>query len=175
MANQKPETIGAYEKAVMKFFLFGTLSEISKSIIFYILFYAFGLHREFIASLIFLMAFRIFSGGIHFRKYIHCLLFSFGVFAVNIVLGKYIIIPKFLGVILSLICIAPIYGLTPVQAKTRPKATQKIITNAKRKELIVIMAFVIIYLANNTNVYMNIGLWMLIIHAIQLGVAYIRR
>ncbi len=164
-----------YEKAILLFYLKGTLSDLSKALIFFFIFYVLGLHKEFLWGLFFLLIFRIFSGGIHCKTYIRCLLLSFVILSSGVVLGKYLILPKYLMIILSTMCGVVTCILCPVLAPTRPKLSKEAINSAKFKESIIIGTFVLVVILAKINRPINIGFWLLVIHTIQLRIAYIRR
>lgn len=164
-----------YEKAVLKFFAIGFLSEFSKTAIFFVIFYSLGLHKEFLAALVFLLAFRIFSGGIHFKKYTHCLIASFLLLAGGIALGMNMFLPKLAGIIIAIGCSIPIYLMSPVQAKSRPQPTPEVIKSTKIRAMVMVYLFIAIYIASKSTIYVNIGFWLLVIHTVQLFVAYIKK
>lgn len=164
-----------YEKAILLFYLKGTLSDLSKALIFFFIFYILGLHKELLYGIVFLILFRVFSGGIHCKTYLRCLLLSFVILSTGTILGKYLILPKYLMIILSVSCGIIICLLSPVLAPTRPALTKEAVNSAKLKEGVIVGAFTLVLLLIETNVTINIGFWFLVLHAIQLSIAYIRR
>lgn len=163
------------EKAILLFYLKGTLSDLSKALIFFIFFYALGLHKEFLCGLFFLIIFRIYSGGIHCKTFMRCLLFSFVILSSGIILGKTVIISKPLVLGVEAICTVIILLCTPVLAATRPALGKDAIKRAKIHEGIVLVSFLIYSYFNKTTPLSNIGVWILILHTMQILVAKVRR
>ncbi|MBO5388954.1 MAG: accessory gene regulator B family protein [Lachnospiraceae bacterium] len=159
-----------YEKSILLFFIKGTLSDLSKSLIFFFVFFILGFLKEFFYGLFFLFLFRIFSGGIHCKTYLKCLLVSFVILSSGIGWGCYILIPHRYAIILATLCGIITVLLTPTLAPTRPAPSKKNKNRAKLHEGIVIFLFIIL-LTFKYNVFVNIGLGMLILHTIQLIVA----
>ena len=164
-----------YEKSILFFFIKGTLSDLSKALIFFLFFYFFGLHKEYLWGLFFLISFRTYSGGIHCKTYINCLLLSLVILSSGILLSINYFFSKITSIIISVICEIIIILLTPIQATTRPPLSPKQKQKAKVQESVIIVAFIFIILFFKTNSVTNIGVWMLILHTIQLIVAKIRR
>lgn len=164
-----------HEKAILLFFLKGFLSDFSKALIFFIPFYLLGLHKEFLWGIFFLVLFRIFSGGIHCRTYWGCLILSFVIFSSGIFAGTKIILTTPIKEILIILCGLVVAYCTPVVAKSRPVPTKRAKIISKIDTSIVIVTFLIITLVAESNTYLNIGCWFLILHTLQLAVAYVRR
>ncbi len=164
-----------YEKALLLFYLKGILSDLSKTLIFFFIFYILGLHKEFLWGVFFLIIFRVYSGGIHCKTYFRCLLLSFVILFSGIMLGMYLILPKYLMIVLSVICSIVICLLSPVLAPTRPVLAKEAVNSAKLKEGVIVGVFTLALSLIDTNMTINIGLWFLVLHSIQLTIAYIRR
>ncbi|MBE5954201.1 MAG: hypothetical protein E7257_08615 [Lachnospiraceae bacterium] len=163
------------EKAILLFYLKGTLSDLSKALIFFFIFYSLGFHKEFFYGLFFFVAFRVNSGGIHCKTYLFCFLLSLLLLSSGIILGSLIYLPKAYSILISMVCGFITCNLSPVQAATRPKASRDFIIRARIKEAMVIGIFILVLLTTETNQPINIGFWLLIIHTLQLYVAYKRR
>ena len=163
------------EKAILIFFLKGFLSDFSKALIFFIPFYFLGLHKEFLWGIFFLVFFRIFNGGIHCRTYWGCLLLSFVIFSSGIIAGTkiHLVFPD--REIIIIICGLLVIWCTPVVAKSRPIPTKRAKTISKINTSVILSIFLIINFLMESNTYLNIGCWFLILHTLQLVVAYVRR
>jgi len=164
-----------HEKALLLFYLKGTLSDLSKALMFFLIFYVLGLHKEFLWGMFFLVAFRVYSGGIHCKTYWGCLLLSFVILSSGIFMGKYVFLPKCIATILICICELLTINYTPVQASSRPILTEKEIRYSKISEGVIVTSFGVLFIILPTTPYINIGLWLLAIHTIQLKISYIRR
>lgn len=167
--------LSKHEKAILRFYIVGTLSDLSKALIFFLIFYSMGIHKEFFYGLFFFVLFRVYSGGVHCKTYFQCLLLSLLLLSSGIFLGIHIFLTKIYCIICSVICGVITCRLSPIQAPTRPKASKEFITTVRIKEAIIIGAYIVALAVLKTNTPLNIGFWLLIIHTIQLYVAYIRR
>jgi len=164
-----------HEKAILLFFLKGFLSDFSKALIFFIPFYLLGLHKEFLWGIFFLVLFRIFSGGLHCRTYWGCLILSFVIFSSGILAGITFFFNPVSKNIITIICGIIVFWCSPVVSKTRPKPTKKGIRTSKIYSTLVVAFFFILNLSLEDKTYINIGFWFLILHTLQLFVAYVRR
>ncbi len=164
-----------YEKSILLFFIKGTLSDLSKALIFFFIFYFLGLHKEFLWGLFFLIIFRTYSGGIHCKAYWSCLLLSFVILSSGVILGKFVYITKTFATIICIVCLLIVCKHTPTQAKTRPPLSKNEILKSKFQESIIITIFTIVIIISNPQAHLNIGMWILIIHTLQLFIANIRR
>ena len=164
-----------HEKAILLFFLKGLLSDFSKALIFFISFYFLGLHKEFLWGIFFLVLFRIFSGGIHCRTYWGCLFLSFVIFSSGIIAGINLQLTTPTKELLIILCGFIVAWCTPVVAKSRPLPSRRGKIISKIYTSVVITIFLIFSLVVGSNTYLNIGCWFLILHTLQLVVAYVRR
>lgn len=169
--NDSNRKLTNYEKRVIIFFLKGIASELSKIIIFSILFYFLNLSYEFFVALFFLMLYRTSSGGLHCRTYIGCFFVSFLILSSGILLGITIFIPFYVMIIISLLMTVFGYILSPVQAKTRPPLESDMKKKAKQKTVYSITLYVILLCLFPTSTCTNIGFWLLVLHIGQLYIA----
>lgn len=172
MKDDTINSISRYEFELRKFIFLAFLSEFSKIIIFAFIFYSLDFFTEYWFSLFFLFLYRGNSGGIHCKHYTSCLLLSFAVLYSNVKLGLSIFLAKDIMLLISIICALICYLLTPVQAKTRPPASKELIKKAKYKTLLSILLFIVFLLLTKATIAVNLGFWMLILHTIQLIIAY---
>lgn len=173
-SNEKHE-LTDYEKELIQFFFKCIGLELSKILIFSIVFYFMHLFPEYIAALIGLLLLRSFSGGLHCKGYMSCLMLSFAILLSGILLGQTVFIPRPFMVICTFVLGVCACLLSPVQASTRPPATPEIIKKAKfRTSLIIFLLFITLCIVP-INHYLNIVFWMLVLHVVQLGIAYIIR
>lgn len=164
-----------YEKLVITFFIKGTLSDFSKILIFFFIFYLMKLQREFCWSLFFLILFRTFSGGIHCKSYLSCLLLSFAILSSEIFLGISFYLPKTISLFIYILCSIITCYITPVISTSRPPLTTNVRKKAKLKEATILIIFFILLMLYPSCRFYNIGFWSLILHTIQLFIAYTRR
>lgn len=155
-------------KIKLRYSLEVILGDMSKFIILLIVFTFWGKHIEFIYSSISLIGIRVFTGGLHYKTFIRCLIFSvFFFFLViysenNLVIKNPNILALYIGIILSVVLIAPI------SEKTRPIYSDKKIMLFKTISIIFILFHVFMYFITNKDPYFKISLWVFIYQAIQL-------
>lgn len=169
------QSLSDYEKSIINFYVRGTLSDLSKTILLFLIFYGLGFHRELLCSVFFLLLFRVFSGGIHCSTYLSCFLLSLVILSSGVYLGVNLFIPKNVMLFLGLMCGIITVLFSPVLSSSRPKLSTKEKLIAKAKLGIIIAGFLISIALLDINSYSNIGFWLLIIHTAQLAVAHIRR
>lgn len=119
-------------------------NELSKLIILLILFSFIGRSKEFIFSFISLLSTRSFSGGVHFKSYKSCLLFSAIFFTTSIILitkinGFILISFLFVFSLVTMILIAPVIS------KNRPKYSDKKKLHFKHIAFYIILIHFIFY------------------------------
>lgn len=164
-----------YKKQLIKYLFQCIISEGSKILLFSIIFLRFGLLKEFLCSLILLTFLRTNGGGLHFKHYTSCLVVSFLVFLTSIVLGIKVSFSNPLAAILVLGCIRLGYWCVPVVSANRPPASEKLIKKSKRNTVLILLAFLILICIVPTNRYINIGVWIVVIHIGQLVLAKLLR
>ncbi len=171
----KKKSLTDYEKKLLAFYGMCFVCESTKIAIYFVIFYIAGFTKEFIAALCFMAMLRISGGGLHFKHYLSCLFASFLLLGLAILGGIYLFLPLPVMLVLSLGCLLAAYQLVPIQAPTRPDATEQLIQTSKRHtavKILLICALICIY---PKNIYVNIGFWTLVIHVVQLVIAKERR
>lgn len=175
VAREEKRELTAYEKKLLVFFLKCIGSELSKIIIFSIIYYLLGLSLEFLAALFFLMLYRTSSGGLHCHSYLSCLCVSFIILSSGIALGVYVHLPIAIVVVTTPVMAVFGYLLSPVQAKTRPPLEERLVLRAKRRTFFSIMFYLVLLFVFSLNLYTNIGFWLLVLHIVQLYIAKMLR
>lgn len=160
-----------YKKQLIKYFFQCVLSELSKMIIFGIIFIAFDLFTEYLFALILLILLRTNGGGLHLKHYVSCLIMSFSVLATSIFLGTFLYLSIWITYVLLLVSIFLAYKLVPIVSKNRPPASEKLIKKSKRNTLIILILYFILICIVPMNLYLNIGTWIIVIHICQLLLA----
>lgn len=174
-SSAKKKTLTDYEKKLLAFYGMCFVCEATKVAIYFVIFYLLGLTKQFIAALIFMAMLRISGGGLHFKHYLSCLFVSFLLLGLAILSGIYIKLPLPFMLLLSLGCLIAAYKLVPIQAPTRPDATEQLIQSSKRHTAIKILLIIALICIRPKNLYVNIGFWTLVIHVVQLAIAKERR
>ncbi|WP_420022602.1 accessory gene regulator B family protein [Clostridium intestinale] len=167
--------INASEIPKIHFAIKSILSESSKFIIMFIIFFILGTEKYFLLSFIILCPIRAYSGGIHFYTYKACLVFSMLVFFITSYLTpKYIgQIPLIIHLILSILSLIIIYIKSPQVSKYRKKMRMyndsKIILSRKLISTFLTLLFLCAsFLIFKYTLYLNCAIITIFMQAIQL-------
>ena len=167
--------INASEIPKINFAIKSILSESSKFIIMFIIFFMLGTENYFLLSFIILSSIRIYSGGIHFYTYTSCLIFSFAILFINSYLT-----PLYIGVLdvytylfLSVLSLLIIYIKSPQVSKFRKKHKKynnsKMILRSKLISTLVTLFFLCIsFLLFRNTLYMSCSIITILVQSIQL-------
>lgn len=172
LRTKSTKELTAYEKKLREYYWKCFISEFSKVLIFLIIFMSLQLTNEYFVALLFLMILRNNGGGLHFNHYISCLVVSFFFLCSSIFLAMGLHPTR------TTLCICTILGglighhLVPITSNNRPPATTTQITKSKRNTTIVIFIIIILILTCPLNTYLYIGFWTVVLHIVQLLVAY---
>lgn len=164
-----------YKKKLLKYFFQCILFEGSKILLFACIFFWLDLFVEFLVTLVMTILLRTNGGGLHFKRYISCLLFSFLVFITCIFLGLYVQFSNMVAVIILIISIFVCYRTVPIVSANRPPASEKLIRKSKRNTTLVLFIYLILLCIFPVNRHLNIGTWNIIIHMSQLIMAIFLR
>lgn len=163
------------EKARLTYILTGIAYEGSKLILFFIYFALTHHLKSFCYSLMILLPLRIISGGLHFRHYSACLLFSFGYFyLVNIILsGIRVALP--IAVLALCICIVINGKIGPITSDSRPALTAEQITKSRQRITIITIYEAMLTIIFYDTPLASVGLWTIILHSLQLMIANLKK
>ena len=167
------EELTPYEKQVIIFGLKCVGSELSKILIFSIIFSHLGFFFEFLIALSFMMLYRTTSGGLHFHSYIICFCVSFLFLFLSINLAVHLPVPYSLRILIAIFCCFAGYALSPVQAPSRPPLEASLKKRGKKRVFLLLCLFLLFSIISSHTVYANIGFYVTVIHILQLLVAYI--
>ena len=151
------------------------LYDISKLILF-IAFFA-GIHKlsSFIFAFLIFYPIRQISGGLHFKHYFSCLVFSF----VYMYLVVAVLSPLTLGLAVVVpiltVCTIVIYVIGPIRPPSRPALSKQEFAEHRKKAFsIVCYEAILIVLFFDSNLA-SAGYWTIILHTLQLVMAFIIR
>lgn len=155
----------------LKYSLQFLYNDLSKTILLLAFFTALGYPLDFIFAGIILFALRIFTGGLHFKTYIGCFLFSLVFFIVAIYLKNSFTLTRNIIVLIYIFSCLTIIGFAPISSKTRPKYS-----NAKRRKfkilgLVVLTFYLVLNLNLNIHPYLIYGIWVMALQSIQILIA----
>lgn len=159
------------ELARLKYVFICLLSEGSKFIIMYTIFYLLQLKTEYCIAVFVLLSVRNFSGGIHLKHYISCLLFTFSFFSGVIYCSKILLIPEMIQCILLFCTALALFIIGPITSDNRPELTQKQMRIYKSIGSFVLIIYALIFLCMKTFPYQNLIFWVIVFQILQLAAA----
>jgi len=149
------------------------LSELSKFIIYLLLFNFFSLAKEFIIATLFFSILRILTGGFHQKTYFGCLITSFVILLLIIKIPSIIHIEYISKITLILLAYTLIIIFAPIDHPNKPISSLK-----RRKQLkvvsIFLYSFLLLIVGNLPNTFSNIGIVALFIQSLTLPLGKIK-
>ena len=161
-----------YQIKLIKFYITGIFYDLSKTLIFMIYFYATGKFIEFIFAAVPLILLRTKTGGIHFKKYWSCFLFSLVYFytVINILPALIAVHPLAVYPVL-LVCAVMDYVFGPTTLSKRPAPTENFIKKAKIQSFQVVFIVAVLFFIFPNVPYLMVSFWTVVLHAVQLAIA----
>lgn len=171
MEDITEEELLEYKKELKKYYLTCLWMEGSKIILFFFIFGCMNQMKEFWMALLVLMLLRNNGGGLHCKHYISCFAVSFLVLLGSILIPQYIKLPVKIAAALLVLCAFLGYSLVPIVSESRPEPSPEMVIKSKRITFVIILTFVLLICISPENLYLNIGVWTIFIHIIQLFIA----
>lgn len=162
-----------YEIAQVRYLLITLASELSKFLIFALLWGYRGQLREYLFAIFIFFMVRSSSGGIHFKKYISCLLGSFLYLLLCINVLPLLILTKWIKLLVLFFCILLTHAFSPVVSKYRIPPDERKRRSSQREIFVVIFFYFIAMYIMRPNSLLDIGFWCIVLHTIQLIIAHI--
>lgn len=163
-----------YQLEKMKYVLLSLLSEITKFMLIISFFLIMHKLPELIVSTIVLICIRCFTGGIHLKHYLSCLILTFCIFFIGIYILPMLISINSFGMILVLnICIILIYLIGPVPSSYRPPLSAEQKNKCKIIAVTTILIFIYIIIVFQEASCISAGFWIIVLQTLQLGFAKI--
>lgn len=145
--------------------------DFSKFIIISIFFAFAGLFKEFLFASMISIPLRIYSGGLHFKHYLSCFLFSFGYFLLLVYGFSFISLPIYLSTILMVFCSIINFYLSPIQSASRPPLPIAELQRVKQKTVLISLYCMLIILLFYHTPLASVGYWTILLHSMQLIIA----
>lgn len=170
---QETYHLSNYQIAQLIFLFKTTISELSKIIIMGILFY--NQLGSYVFALFVMLFLRCSTGGLHFYTYIGCLSTSIIYMWLAVLVFPSISLPAFIRLPLLLTCIVSCYIIGPVVSKYRPKPSTRLFVRGRNTTCLFIFVYALVqYIIPDTPI-LRAGLWVIILHSLQLAIAKIRK
>lgn len=150
----------------IKYVFLSILSELEKLILLFMFFMFLKAEKSFVICCIVLISIRINSGGLHFKGFWTCFLFSLSFFFLSIIVLPLIQVSDFIFFAIIVFNIITCVVFAPLQSKNRPKITQKNRLKSKKKSVALILITVFfLTLSHKKNSPL---LWAIFLQNIQL-------
>lgn len=181
---QKEYGFSDYQIKLLRFSFTGILYDVSKTLIFGIYFCIIGKFPEFLFALVPLILLRIKSGGIHFRKYWTCFLFSFLYLClvIHVLPGLVPLHPLAVYPVL-LVCAVSDYLVGPNTLKEKVVIQDAVLKDEQSGRIrkakiecfqVVLIVAILCFLFPESR-YLIVSFWTVVIHAVQLVITKIMR
>lgn len=155
------------DQAKMQYVLEMIIGDLSKVLFMFLLFMIVDKHVLYLYAVTILSILRTYTGGIHFKTYKGCFIFSLVFFITVIILHSKLILETNLSLIVFTLNILIMVFVSPIQSSTRPRYTKQKRIVFKTVGLIFILIHMIGYY-NNQNPYFTISIWVITLQCIQL-------
>ncbi|KJF26169.1 hypothetical protein TZ02_15100 [Clostridium aceticum] len=144
------------------------INDFSKLIVLFLVFTLLDKQMNFIYSFLALSTLRPFTGGLHFKTYIGCILFSAAFFYLSIFLVLSIFLDFFITLVLFIFALLIVILLAPIPSEARPTYSRKKITTFKFLSAMIIVFHLFMYFFTNKNPYFIHSIWVIVLQCIQL-------
>ena len=167
------EQISEKQKKMAIYHLKCWLYDGSKFLIFLVFFFFIERLDMYLYAFIILLPLRLNTGGLHFKHYWSCLLFSFGyMLTVTIPLAD-IRLPYGVSILLLLLCVVINGSIGPICSASRPALPQQEIIKYRQKgALLTCYDTLLTMLFWNTHLA-PVGFWTIVLHSVQLVIGNI--
>lgn len=147
------------------------IGDLSKLVILYIVFFTVNRSAEYLMALLALSIIRLYTGGLHFKTYTGCLLFTFLFFASSIYLASSNLVSQSGLIVIELTSLFFIALFSPITSKNRPDYSAKKRLQFKIIGCIAVILHLIGFVATKNNPYFMISIWVIFLQSIQLMIA----
>ena len=167
--------ISERDKKMLLFSINCILYDVSKLLLFILIFYL--LHRLdlFLFAFVILLPLRMISGGLHFKHYTSCLFFSLGYFFIVTIPLTKISLPLLILLPSLLLCLVINVLLGPIRSPSRPPLPKAEIIKCKKKTLLATCYGILLIILFYNTKYAPVGYWTILLHSMQLIIAFLRK
>lgn len=160
-----------YQVAQLKFLVKTLVSEFSKLLLMGIIFRKeLGMYLFAVTIMILL---RTATGGIHCKNYISCFLVSFTYMFLSLILLPNIAVNKVFQLIILFLCMLCNYYIGPVTSAVHAPLGKSLVKRVRIQAFLVIFFYLTLTYIVPENPYMVAGMWVIILHTLQLAAARI--
>ncbi len=170
---QKELNYSDYEIALLRYFFEATFYDFSKLILMGIFFCYTGYLSEYLAAAITLILLRTSIGGLHFKTYLGCFVFTFAFFILGVIYLPLAEFDKLTILILLFFCIIVSNYIGPITSSYRKTPDGILIQKCKKDASIFIFFYCLLVFIIPLNKYIITGFWVIILQTFQLMIAFI--
>lgn len=163
-----------YEISLIRYALTALFYDFSKLIVFAIFYYYTDRFIPYLFALLPLVLLRTQNGGIHFKKYWTCFLFTFGYLELCIGILPWLIpVSQFAMHVILLLCAVVNWFIGPNSLTRKTTMDAAYMKKAKRCTFLIIMGLEVLLVVYSINDYLVVSFWTVVLHTGQLGVTKI--
>ncbi len=159
------------DSAKLKYSLEIIIGDFSKLLILFILFSILGSGTDFIYSSLALLMIRLFTGGLHFKTYAGCIIFSGIFFYTSIFLKTHIPLNFKIAIILFIFSLVTVNLFAPICGKSRPTYSHRKRQQFKLASTILMFIHFSLYFFTDKNPYFTNSVWVITLQAFQILIA----
>lgn len=144
------------------------VSESTKILIMFFIFYNFNSEFSYVLSLITLTPIRLFTGGLHFQNYKTCFIFSLSFFSVSIISANILYLNPIIVLNIYTFVIVAIFTCSPAQSNNRPALSKRKQNSSRLIGMIIVTVIFFIYSIYPNFYLIKYSIWVLFYQALQL-------
>lgn len=122
-------------------------------------------------AIVVLMLLRTCTGGLHFKHYISCFLFTFAFMFLGINVLPVIPLTKLYMLVLLSVCLIANFYFAPVVSSYRPTPNGIRVKKSKLQACTIITAYIVFLYVCPSTLYSTVGFWIIMLQSFQLAVA----
>lgn len=163
------------EQKFMTFRIKCMLYDVSKVVLFVAFFAAIHKLDSFVYAFLIFFPIRQVSGGLHFKHYTSCLIFSFVYMYAAVMLLAPMKLALAAVIPILAVCAAVVYAIGPILAPTRPALTKQEFAERRQKAVHIICYEIVLTILFFDSELASVGYWTIIMHSLQLVIAWIMK
>lgn len=149
------------------------LYDISKLILFLAFFAIIHQLSSFIFAFLIFYPIRQISGGLHFKHYFSCLVFSFVYMILVVAALSPLTLELAVVVPILAVCATVIYAIGPIRPPSRPALSKQEFAEQRRKAFSIVCYEAVLIVLFFDSALASAGYWTIILHTLQLVMAFI--
>lgn len=173
LINQSKE-IPEHQKKLAIFHFKCWLYDGSKFLIFLVFFFLIQRLDMYLYAFIIMLPLRLNTGGLHFKHYWSCFLFSFGYMLIVTIPLADIRLPYGISILLLFLCVIINCSIGPICSASRPVLPQQEIIKYRQKGALLTCYDILLTILFWHTHLAPVGFWAIILHSMQLIIGNIR-